>query len=245
MSQSLEFNPKDADEEYANLAHYTEVRTREISGMLQPYIEVTDGYGQLIARLTRFLGHIKPRDVQDRVIRNLMAEVFDCLYEARVFILSGKSSMAYTLSRRAYEFLSLLALCTFESSWAERWERGKKISNEQIRKQLAKHKMGEAEEVTKQLYNDFCDVTHPNRDFVPNRLLGEGNLSPLVPVSTAALRVCQRAATVPRQDVGSPMATARQTFASLGGAGRAPGSARRAVGLLSPLSGPASRCMLV
>lgn len=176
MSAQPEFNPQKGDEEYAKLPHYTEVRTREISGMVEPYIQVTDQYGQLIARLTLILGRIKPRDTQDIVIRDLMADVFDFLYEARAFILSGKFMMAFTLGRRAYESLSLLALCALDPSWADRWAQGKEISNGQVRKQLAKHKMGEPENLTKELYKYFCAVTHPNRGLILQRRLGEGNL---------------------------------------------------------------------
>src|SRR5262245_32166354 len=106
-----------------------------------------------MARLTFLLGHIKPRDTQDIVIRDLTADVFDSLYEARAFILSGKITVAFAVVRRAYESLSLLALCTFDPSWAARWAQGKEISNRQVRQQLAKHQMGEPEELTKELYN--------------------------------------------------------------------------------------------
>ncbi|MGH2360829.1 MAG: hypothetical protein ACRDGM_09860, partial [bacterium] len=158
------------------LADYSAIRTREISGMAGPYIDVTDRCGRLLARLTRVLGAIPPSGTQDIVLRDLMADVFDCLYEARVLILSGKCTVAYSIARRAYESLSLLHLCALDSVWAERWERGEKISNAQIRKQLSGHPMGEPEEQMRELYNFFCMATHPNRDLVPHRLLGEGNL---------------------------------------------------------------------
>lgn len=170
------FQPKKANEHYKSLARYTEQRTREISGMAQPYIQVTDRYGRLIARVTLLLGQIKPRSRQDVVIRDLMADVFDCLYEARVLILSGKCTVAFPVARRAYESLSLLHLCTLDNAWADRWERGVKISNGQVRKELSKHPMGESEEHMKDLYNFFCAATHPNRDLIPSRCLGEGNL---------------------------------------------------------------------
>jgi hypothetical protein len=35
--------------------------------------------------------------------------------------------------------------------------------------------MGESEEALKKLYNFFCLATHPNRDLIPRRFLGEGN----------------------------------------------------------------------
>lgn len=169
------FKPKHANDEYANLVRYTELRTREISGMAQPYIQVTDRYGRLIARLTLLLGGINPSGTQDVTVRDLMADVFDCLYESRSLILSGKCTVTYPIARRAYESLSLLHLCTLDATWAERWERGVKISNKDIRRGLAKHPMGEPEAQTKELYNFFCLATHPNRDLVPYRFLGRGN----------------------------------------------------------------------
>lgn len=37
------------------------------------------------------------------------------------------------------------------------------------------HPMGESEESMKELYNFFCSATHPNRELIPRRFLGEGN----------------------------------------------------------------------
>ena len=70
-----EFRPKTADEFYASLPLYSDIRAKEISDMVQPFIEVTDRYGRLISRLTLVLGSIEPKDVQDRVVRDLMAAV--------------------------------------------------------------------------------------------------------------------------------------------------------------------------
>jgi len=35
--------------------------------------------------------------------------------------------------------------------------------------------MGESEKSMKVLYNFFSGATHPNREYIPNRFLGEGN----------------------------------------------------------------------
>ena len=67
------FKPKQANEEYEALARYTDLRTRGISGMVRPYIQVTDRYGRLIARLTLLLGRVKPSGTQDLTLRDLMA----------------------------------------------------------------------------------------------------------------------------------------------------------------------------
>ena len=169
------FKPKEANKHYESLQDYSDTRTKEISPMLQPFIKITDRYGRLVSRLTLLLGEIKPKDVQDVVIRDLMADVFDSLYEARILILAGKLNVAFPVARRAYESLSLLHICTLDKSWAEKWSKGKKISNVEVRKELNKHPMGEKEDNTKDLYNFFCLATHPNRELIPRRFLGEGN----------------------------------------------------------------------
>jgi len=169
------FNPHEANELFEKLPNFAATRLQEISEMLQPYINATDSYARSVARLTNLLGHITPVDTQDRVIRDLMADVFDFLYEARDLIVGGKLFIAYPLARRAYESLSLLHLCAINASWAEKWERGKKIENADVRKQLAKHPMGEPESEMKELYDFFCTATHPNRELVAARRLGEGN----------------------------------------------------------------------
>lgn len=71
--------------------------------MAQPYIEATDGYARAVSRVSNLLGHNQPADTQDRVIRDLLADVFDFLYEARDLIVGGKLAVAYPLARRAYD----------------------------------------------------------------------------------------------------------------------------------------------
>ena len=169
------FKPKEANEQYNLIQYYMEIRRKELSKMFDPYIKVTDRYGRLIARVTLLLGSIKPTSKQDSVIRDLMADVFDFLYDSRTLILSGKLTVAYPLARRAYESLSLLALCIIDPDWAKKWDKGKKINNSDIRRELAKHPLGESEVTTKELYDFFCTAGHPNRGLIPQRFLGEGN----------------------------------------------------------------------
>lgn len=171
----LQFSPKEADELFEQLPSFAAQRLQEITVMAQPYIDVTDQYARLVARLTYLLGHIAPSNTQDRVVRDLMADVFDFLYEARGLIVGGKLATAYPLARRAYESTSLLSLCALDSAWAEKWESGKKISNGDVRKHLSKHPMGEPEADMRDLYDFFCTATHPNRELVAARRLGEGN----------------------------------------------------------------------
>jgi len=169
------FKPKEANKHYDELKEYAATRTEEISAMMGPYIRITDRYGRLISRIVLLLGNVKPSSIQDLVIRDLMADVFNFLYETRPLILAGKISVAFPIARRAYESLSLLHLCAVNEEWAEKWQKGKKIGNVEIRRELSAHPMGEPEEQMKELYNFFCSATHPNRELIPRRFLGDGN----------------------------------------------------------------------
>lgn len=169
------FKPKAANKHYDELVKYASARRVEISAMAGPYIKITDRYGRLISRLVLMLGSKEPVNTQDIVIRDLMADIFDCLYESRSLILEGKLNISFPIGRRAYEALSLLHLCALDESWAEKWSKGKRIGNADIRKALAAHPMGEPEQEMKDLYNFFCSATHPNRELIPRRFLGEGN----------------------------------------------------------------------
>jgi hypothetical protein len=120
-----------------------------------------------------FLGHTPPSDEQDRVIRDLLADVFDFLYEARPLILGGKLPVAFPLARRAYESLSLLHLCAVDARWAKRWQSRKQIGNADVRRTLGAHPMGEPEADMRELHQFFSEASHPNRSLVPHRMLGE------------------------------------------------------------------------
>lgn len=143
--------------------------------MLQPYIEATNRYARLLCRLSNHVGTREPISIQDSVVRDLMADIFDFLYEVRPFIAKGQTLIAFPLARRAYESLSLLHLCVLDERIAEKWASGKEINNEKIRISLGKHPMGEPEEELRKLYKFFCQMTHPNRKMVAYRGLGEGN----------------------------------------------------------------------
>jgi len=175
LDMNARFRPKDANTHYEELEQYSVTRTKEISGMSAPYIKITDRCGRLVSRLVLLLGTVKPHSLQDAIIRDLMADVFDFLYESRPLIMAGKLNVAFPLARRAYESLSLLHLCAIDKTWAVRWHEGKEISNGVIRKELAKHPMGQPEEIMREAYKFFCSATHPNRVLIPQRFLGEGN----------------------------------------------------------------------
>lgn len=160
---------------YRQLPEFASKRFEEISGMSQPYIDVTDRFGSLVVRIISQLGKVAPKNVQDIVVRDLSADVFDFLYEARLQVLGGKLPIAYPLIRRAFESISLLHLCTLSSEWAEKWHKRAKIENSEVRRELGKLPMGEPENLTKESYKFFCQATHPNRDLIPERYLGDGN----------------------------------------------------------------------
>jgi hypothetical protein len=162
-------------ENCAKLNEYSDHRRRELSTMFFPVVEVTDHYGELICRVTIALGESQPTSSQDVVVRDLMADVFDFLWEWRRPLFEGRLQVAYPLARRSYESLSLLSICAQDPSFADVWERGKKISNAEIRKALERASMAESADALKNLYSFFSKGTHPNRDLIPHRYLGEGN----------------------------------------------------------------------
>ena len=163
------------DNSYRDLQKFANVRRKELGNLYKPYIDVTDLYGQLICDICSSLGNIPPSDVQEKVVRDLMADVFDNLCESRNIILTGQLNVAYPVVRRVYESLSLLVLCALDNNTAQKWQAGKQISNSAVRKGLAKHPLGEKEESLRELYKFFSQASHPNRALIPQRYLGEGN----------------------------------------------------------------------
>jgi hypothetical protein len=161
--------------EYRRLSEYADMRKHELSRMVRPYIDVTDSYGELICTLVLALGAKAPRDMQDEVCRDLLADVFDFLYDARHVILESHFEVAFPLLRRAFESISLLFACSSDPSFAEAWASGKKISNAEVRERLSKNPVGEPLETTREMYSHFSMGAHPNRDVVPFRFLGKGN----------------------------------------------------------------------
>ena len=68
-----------------------------------------------------------------------------------------------------------MSICTQDPSFAEAWEKGKKISSAEVRKALANAPMAESEDTLKDLYRFFSQGSHPNRDLIAYRFLGNGN----------------------------------------------------------------------
>ncbi|MGA2403134.1 MAG: hypothetical protein ABSG91_15750, partial [Syntrophobacteraceae bacterium] len=92
---------------YRELAFFAESRRKDLLSQLQPVVSITDSYGSLIARAVFALGKVPPKSRQDAVVRDLIADVFDFLYEWRRPLFEGRFHVAFPLARRAYESLSL------------------------------------------------------------------------------------------------------------------------------------------
>ena len=166
-------NAEDGRHVYVELSEDAAVRTKVLSMMLEPLTTIIDRYGELICQVTLILGKTPPASARDAAIRDLMADVFDFLMETRPLISKGKVAIAYPLARRAYESLSLMIACHLDESLAKRWIAGKQIGNAEVRRVLGKHPLGEPQEQTQELYNFFSKTTHPNRDQIAQRFLGE------------------------------------------------------------------------
>jgi hypothetical protein len=160
---------------YHKLPDYDLLRQNSLRKVFARYIGVTDDYGRLISSLVLTLGSVLPSSVQDSVVRDLLSDVFDFLYEGRRIIMSGRCTIAYPLLRRAFESLSLMVVCCFDPTLAEQWHAGVQIPNREIRKKLAPHPMGESENSMREAYGFFSDAAHPNRSIIPGRHLGDRN----------------------------------------------------------------------
>jgi hypothetical protein len=129
----------------------------------------------LVGRIVWVLGSVAPADVQDSVVRDLVADTFDFLLAWRRAILEAQLSVGYPLGRRAYESLSLLSVCAQDTAVAARWYKGAQIGNADIRSALARLPFRESEADLRELYRFFSKGSHPNRDLIPERYPGAGN----------------------------------------------------------------------
>jgi hypothetical protein len=167
--------PRNGAEAYKALPKYAATRHGELSDMIAPAIDVTDAYGLLISRAVWILGEVPTRDNQDKVLRDLTSDVFDFLVASRRAVFEGQLGVGYPLARRAYESLSLMAVCAQDPSFAERWHAGAQIGNAEVRKALSRLPFGESEAELRELYKFFSKGSHPNRELIPERFLGDGN----------------------------------------------------------------------
>lgn len=138
-------------------------------------MDVTDRYGELISRVVVALGQRPPRNRHEAIVRDLIADTFDFLYEWRRPLLEGRLHVGIPLGRRAYESLSLLSTLFQDRELALKWDSGAQIGNAQIRKALSTLPFRESEESLRDLYRFFSQGAHPNRDLISERFLGEPN----------------------------------------------------------------------
>jgi hypothetical protein len=164
-----------AQTQYAALAGFAEMRRRELLPMLEPYTRVADQYGELVCRIILILGQVPPKTALDSMTRDLAADVFDFLHEARTLIEKGMPHLAYPMARRAFESLCLVVASHQNDALASKWRSGVEVKFSEVRNVLAAHPMGEAEEALKDSYSFFCEATHPRRGLVGERHLGDGN----------------------------------------------------------------------
>lgn len=168
-------NLKDADSLFDELPTYRETRRNELTGMLSDFVKVTDLYRKLISRVVVVLGNSKPKSIQDAVVRDLVCDAFDYLDYSKMVTMEGKPDIAYLLLRRAFETISLLAVCVQDRSVAEKWHNGKKFKNVDMRKLQKSMKYAEDADWMKEFYDESSDFQHPNRETIGFRFLGNGN----------------------------------------------------------------------
>ena len=155
--------------------------------MLKPHAETFRSYQGFICTIVTILGSHEPSDTQDRVCRNLLADIHDTLRECSRIIFTGNCPISYPLLRRAFETTSLMALCYLDPKYAEKWWNGAEISNGEVRKELEKHPMGEPSERLRATYKFLSARTHPNRTAIPDRFLGEPNQFTLGSIAVPSL----------------------------------------------------------
>lgn len=175
MTEMTDKGTESGEQFYRQLPEFAAIRHKELASLLQPVLDLAASYGSLVSRSVAALGSVPPKSRADVVVRDLIADVFDFLYEWPRPLFEGRVHVAFPLARRAYESLSLLSACFQDRSIAERWDRGEQVGNAEIRKALAKLPLPDSEQEMRELYRFFSQGSHPNRDLVPERFLGDGN----------------------------------------------------------------------
>jgi hypothetical protein len=89
---------KQAETQYAALVGFADMRRRELLPLLEPYTRAADQYGELVCRIVLVLGQVSPNTVLDSMTRDLAADVFDFLNEARALIEKGMPHLAHGAS---------------------------------------------------------------------------------------------------------------------------------------------------
>lgn len=163
------------EELFRMLPSMAEQRREHLTGRLEPMIALSDSYGLLVSRAVRVMGLVAPPSRQECVVRDLIADTFDFLYEWPRPLLEGRVNVAWPLGRRAFESLSLACACAQDAALAEKWDRGAQVKNADIRRALSEAAFAESEVAMKEFYKLFSAGTHPSRDVIGERFLGNGN----------------------------------------------------------------------
>lgn len=136
-------------------------------------VAVAEGYECLLARIALILADLPPHGDAERALRDLAAEAFDTLRLAKYLALSGFPGACFALLRRAFELTSLLYTFSLEPGMVGAWWQGKEVRNWETRDVLGTRFQVEVRGSLDLQYDILCDWTHPNRDTVAARRLGE------------------------------------------------------------------------
>jgi hypothetical protein len=166
-------------EPYSGLSEVAEQRRREILAIFRVELDFTDDCLALMATLVEALGHCTPTDIRDVSVRDLGCDAFEFLYAAKEALLQNKPSIAFPLIRRAFESTSLSQVFIHNKQFAEKWAKGGKIQNAEVRKQLEKGPFADPAAEIRETYGHYSQGTHANRTHIPFTFLGEGNKFPL------------------------------------------------------------------
>lgn len=173
--------------QYSRLREYATARYTELSEMYSQEIRLVEDYEKMACRIVFILGTVPPVGVADRCIRALLADVFDALYTSRTVVLEAYGSLAYPILRRAFEAISLIYYFTACPDKADAWEDGCEIRNSEVRKYFEKNPTGDPPSALKDMHALFSDAAHINREYIPVRFLGEGNMFTLGSIGRPSL----------------------------------------------------------
>ena len=163
------------ESEFKNLPEYERTRSRELSEIYSDELKLIEDYERLVCRMIVMLGEVEPKDNLDRCMRDLTCDAFDVLYVCKTVILRNYYPLGFPMLRRVYETVCLVHYFHLLPSKADKWEKGHQFDNNEIRKFLNSHPMGEKEGTLREMYKFYTKGTHVNREFIPCRYLGEGN----------------------------------------------------------------------
>jgi hypothetical protein len=160
---------------FSEMVATARARREEIESLFVDEFAFVDDCLALTAEIVAALGDIPPVAVEDVAIRDVSCDTFEFLYEARQALAENRPSIVFPALRRAFETASLCHLFVVKPEFAEKWSKGGKISNADVRKHLEGHPLVESVERLRQEYGFFSQGAHPNRTHLPFVFLGEGN----------------------------------------------------------------------